>query len=59
MAPRALVIPFPAHRVRRRQRSVTLDAQRELDMVEQAQLKLCFWCFATSAALISVLALLA
>jgi hypothetical protein len=59
MARRCLVIPFPTHRVQRRLRRGTaaLDAQNELDALEQAQLKLVFWCFATSAALISALAL--
>ncbi|HVJ19742.1 MAG TPA: hypothetical protein VM686_30205 [Polyangiaceae bacterium] len=60
MARRCLVIPFPNDRVRRRGQRGTaaLDAQRELDALEQAQLKLCFWCFAMSAALTTALALM-
>ena len=62
MASRCLVIPFPMHRVRRRAHRVTsahaaIDALQELEALEQAQLKLCAWCFATSAVLITMLGL--
>jgi hypothetical protein len=62
MASRCLVIPFPIHRIRRRAQRVTaayaaVEALREIDALEYAQLKLCFWCFALSAVLMSALPL--
>jgi len=65
MASRCLVIPFPMHRVQRvrprphrvRAANAALDAMRELDALELAQVKLCAWCFATSAVLTTTLGL--
>ncbi len=62
MASRCLVIPFPIQRIRRRRQHASAayaasEVLRELDALEHAQLKLCFWCFALSAALTGALSL--
>ena len=63
MASRSVVIPFPAHRVRRPVRSLarsarTFAAQQELEELEHAQLKLFGWCFVAAALVTSGLAYL-
>jgi hypothetical protein len=63
MASRCLVIPFPMHRVRRRSHRASaaqavIEALHDVDTLEQAELRLFCWCFATSALLTCALQVL-